>query len=98
MLTDYYTIKESGSDQVIIQKSRFIAYVKRVETEADALLFINKIKKKHYDATHNCSAYMIDAHDQIQTANEDGEPTGTGGMHMVEVVKQQKLNATVIAV
>jgi len=98
MLTDYYTIKESGSDQVIIRKSRFIGYVKRVETEEDALLFINKIKKKHYDATHNCSAYMIGAHDQIQKANDDGEPTGTAGVPMLEVLKQQKLKDTVIVV
>src|SRR5690625_2916574 len=98
MLTDYYTIKESGSDQVIIRKSRFIGYVKRVETEEDALLFINKIKKKHYDATHNYSAYMIGAHDQIQKANDDGEPTGTAGVPMLEVLKQQKLKDTVIVV
>src|SRR5690625_4164689 len=98
MLTDYYTIKESGSDKVIIWNSRFIGYVKCVETDEYALLFINKIKKKHYDATHNCSAYMIGAHDQIQKANDDGEPTGTAGVPMLEVLKQQKLKDTVIVV
>lgn len=98
MLTDYYTIKETGSDQVIIRKSRFIGYVKRVETEDDAVQFINKIKKKHYDATHNCSAYIIGEHDQIQKANDDGEPSGTAGVPMLEVLKQQKLKDTVIVV
>lgn len=98
MLKDYYTIKETGSDQVIIRKSRFIGYVKRVETEDDAVQFINKIKKKHYDATHNCSAYIIGEHDQIQKANDDGEPSGTAGVPMLEVLKQQKLKDTVIVV
>ncbi|HLS60945.1 MAG TPA: YigZ family protein [Virgibacillus sp.] len=98
MLKDYYTIKETGSDQVIIRKSRFIGYVKRVETEDDAVQFINKIKKKHYDATHNCSAYIIGEQDQIQKANDDGEPSGTAGVPMLEVLKQQKLKDTVIVV
>lgn len=56
MLENYYTVKQEGSDQMIVQKSRFIGYIRRVETEQDALDFIHEIKKKHYDATHNCSA------------------------------------------
>src|SRR5690625_4362118 len=98
MLKDYYTIKETGSDQVIIRKSRFIGYVKRVETEDDAVQFINKIKKKHYDATHNVTDYIIDEQDQIQKADDDGEPSGNAGVHMLEVIKQQKQKDTVIVV
>lgn len=96
MLDQYFTIKEESSDQLIIQKSRFIGYVKRVETEEEAQDFIHTIKKKHYDATHNCSAYMIGAHDDIQKANDDGEPSGTAGVPMLEVLKQQNLKDTVI--
>lgn len=98
MLDTYYTVKESGSDQLLIQKSRFIGYVKRVETEEDAINFINEIKKKHHDATHNCSAYMIGENDQIQKANDDGEPSGTAGVPMLEVLKRRELKDTVIVV
>lgn len=98
MLPTYFTVNKSGSDQLIIQKSRFIGYVKRVETEAEAQAFIDEIKKKHHDATHNCSAYMIGENDQIQKANDDGEPSGTAGIPMLEVLKKQHLKDTVIVV
>lgn len=98
MLDFYYTVKYSGSDQIIIQKSKFIGYVKRVETEEKALAFIQEIKKKHYDATHNCSAYLIGEHDQIQKANDDGEPSGTAGVPILEVLKKRKLKDTVVVV
>lgn len=98
MLASYYTVKQSGSKEIIIQKSRFIGYVQRVETEKDAQLFIQKIKKKHYDATHNCSAYIIGKHDEIQKANDDGEPGGTAGIPMLEVLKQQNLKDTAVVV
>ncbi len=56
MLTSYYTVKPSGEKEIVIQKSRFIAFVQRAETEEEAQDFINKIKKEHWNATHNCSA------------------------------------------
>ncbi len=98
MLTKYYTVKNSGSTQIMIQKSRFIGYIKRVETETAAQKFIDDIKKKHYDATHNCSAYIIGEHDQIQKANDDGEPSGTAGVPMLEVLKKQNLKDTAVVV
>lgn len=98
MLSTYYTIKNEGSNQIIIQKSRFIGYVKRVETEEKAQTFIQEIKKKHHDANHNCSAYIIGEYDQIQKANDDGEPSGTAGVPILEVLKKQKLKDTVIVV
>ena len=94
MLPTYYTVNQEGSDEQIIQKSRFIGYVKRVETEEEAQAFIEEIKKKHYDATHNCSAYVIGEHDQIQKANDDGEPSGTAGVPILEVIKKQGLKDT----
>lgn len=96
MLGLYYTVKNSGSAQLMIQKSRFIGYVKRAETEEEAIEFIQEIKKKHYDATHNCSAYLIGKHDEIQKANDDGEPSGTAGVPMLEVLKQLNLKDTVV--
>lgn len=98
MLSNYLTIKNEGSTEVLIQKSRFIGYVKRTETEEEAQAFIQEIKKKHHDATHNCSAYMIGEHDQIQKANDDGEPSGTAGVPMLEVLKKQNLKDTTIVV
>ncbi|MCM3740238.1 YigZ family protein [Oceanobacillus luteolus] len=98
MLPYYYTVKQEGQDEIIIQKSRFIGYVRRVETEEEALAFIQEIKKKHHDATHNCSCYMIGEHDQIQKANDDGEPSGTAGVPMLEVLKKQNLKDTAVVV
>lgn len=98
MLNQYYTVKQAGSHEIIIQKSRFIGYVERVETEEAAQEFIQQIKKKHYDATHNCSAYMIGDRDEIQKANDDGEPGGTAGIPMLEVLKRLHLKNTVVVV
>lgn len=98
MLSNYYTIKQEGLNQFIIQKSRFIGHVKRVETENEAQDFIQEMKKKHQDANHNCSAYIIGERDHIQKANDDGEPSGTAGVPILEVIKKQKLKDTVIVV
>lgn len=98
MRADYYTVKDYGESELIIQKSRFLTYVSRAETEDEALEFIQEIKKKHHNANHNCSAYMIGEHDTIQKANDDGEPTGTAGVPMLEVLKKQGLKDTVVVV
>src|SRR5690606_8484974 len=87
-----------GESENIISKSRILTYVERVETEEEAILFIDKIKKMHASATHNCSCYMIGEHDQIQKANDDGEPSGTAGVPMLEVLKKQGLKDTVVVV
>ena len=98
MLKSYFTIKETGSHEIIIQKSRFIGHVKRTETEEEAQQFIQEIKKLHYNATHNCSAYMIGEHNQIQKANDDGEPSGTAGVPILEVLKKKDLKDTTVVV
>lgn len=98
MLSSYYTIKQPGSHEIIIQKSRFIGYVARVTSEEEAIEFIQSIKKKHYNATHNCSAYMIGEHNQIQKANDDGEPSGTAGVPILEVLKRQDLKDTAVVI
>lgn len=99
MLSTYYTVKkDAGSHEIVIQKSRFIGTIKRVESEEEAQIFIQQMKKKYHDATHNCSAYMIGEHDQIQKANDDGEPSGTAGVPMLEVLKKQNLKDTVVVV
>lgn len=98
MRKDYTTVKGYGEREIVISKSRFIAYVERAETEQEAIDFIDKIKKMHPSATHNCSCYLIGEHDNIQKANDDGEPSGTAGVPMLEVLKKQGLKDTVVVV
>jgi len=98
MLPRYYTVKGYGEHEIVIQKSRFIAHVSRAESETEAQDFIQQIKKKHWDATHNCSAYMIGENDQIQKANDDGEPSGTAGVPILEVLKKKNLKDTVVVI
>lgn len=98
MLLQYYTVKKSGSHEISIQKSRFIGHVARAHTEKEAQQFIQQIKKQHYNATHNCSCYLIGDHDEVQKANDDGEPGGTAGIPMLEVLKKMALKNVVVVV
>lgn len=98
MQNDYKTVKGYGESEITIQKSRFITYINRAESEQEAHAFIDDIKSKHKSANHNCSAYMIGQHDNIQKANDDGEPSGTAGVPMLEVLKKQGLKDTVVVV
>ncbi|MEI4829931.1 YigZ family protein [Bacillus sp. FJAT-53711] len=98
MLLQYFTVKEDGEHEIVIQKSRFICHVSRATTEEEAQEFIQKIKKQHWNATHNCSAYLIGERDQIQKANDDGEPSGTAGVPILEVLKKRHLKDTVVVV
>lgn len=97
MLEHYQTIQANGSHEITIKGSRFIAHFKRTTNEEEALLFIQSIKKEHWKATHNCSAFLIGENDEWQRAMDDGEPSGTAGVPMLEVLKKQQLkNITVV--
>lgn len=98
MRTDYITVKPYGESEYEIQKSRFLTYVKRVETEEEAIEFIQNVKKTHHSATHNCSAYIIGEHHHIQKANDDGEPSGTAGLPMLEVLKKRHITDAAVVV
>lgn len=98
MLPSYLTVKGYGENEIIIEKSRFIAHIARAETEEEAIDFIQTVKKKHWNATHNCSAYLIGEHDLIQKANDDGEPSGTAGVPILEVLKKRKLKDTAVVI
>lgn len=80
--------KDSRAEQVI-SKSRFICSLKKVKTEEEAQEFIKAVKKEYWDATHNCSAYIID--EQRQRSSDDGEPSGTAGIPMLGVLRKQEL-------
>ncbi|MEH6937396.1 YigZ family protein [Bacillus sp. JJ664] len=98
MLPNYFTVRGFGSHEIEIEKSRFICYINEVKSEQDAQQFILEIKKKHHDANHNCSAYLIGEKDEIQKASDDGEPSGTAGVPMLEVLKKRGLKDTVVVV
>jgi len=98
MLPNYLTVRGFGSHEIEIEKSRFICYINEVKSEQDAQQFILEIKKKHSDANHNCSAYLIGEKDEIQKASDDGEPSGTAGVPMLEVLKKRGLKDTVVVV
>ena len=94
----YKTTAENGTASYEIQKSRFIAYTSHVETEAEARDFVAAIKKKHFDARHNCSAWVLGADSSQQKSNDDGEPGGTAGNPIMEAIKQHGLTNVVVVV
>ena len=84
---DYKTLKQSAQDEFIVNKSRFIGYASPCQTEEEALAFLKSIREKHKDATHNCYAYVIGENAGIMRYSDDGEPGGTAGLPMMEVIK-----------
>ncbi|GAB6988240.1 YigZ family protein [Paenibacillus pini] len=98
MIERYKTVRGPGSKEIVIKKSRFIGHVMPVDSEEAANAFIEDIKKKHWNATHNCSAYMIGERDEIQKQSDDGEPSGTAGKPILEVIRHQGLKNVAIVV
>ncbi|MBH8597792.1 YigZ family protein [Thermoactinomyces sp. CICC 10523] len=92
----YRTIGSFGETEIIIQKSRFICRAKRVESEEEAVQFIHDISKQHWDATHNCYAYLVT--ELQQKSSDDGEPAGTAGRPILEVIHAKDLLYTAIVV
>ncbi len=86
MVKEYRTIFDMGTDEIVEKKSRFIGYVAHVESEEEADAFVLGIKKKHYDARHNCYAYVIGENQQKLRFSDDGEPGGTAGKPILEVI------------
>ena len=88
-MDEYLVPSEYGEDEFIEKKSRFIGRIWPVETEEEALAWIQEMKRKHYDATHNCWAYII--RDGAVRFSDDGEPGGTAGMPMLQVLQREGL-------
>lgn len=95
---EFKTIKEDGMAQEEIKKSRFICHVKRVYSEEEARAFITAIKKEHYKATHNCSAFIIGEKSDIKRTSDDGEPSGTAGVPMLGVLEKHNLTNLCVVV
>ena len=94
----YKTLHQYGEDKYIVEKSTFIGYAKPIKTEEEAVEFINEIKKKHKDATHNVWAYTVGENMNIQRYSDDGEPQGTAGIPTLEVIKKEDLRDVVVVV
>ena len=95
---EFRTIKEDGQVQEEIKKSRFICHSKRVYSEEEARAFITAIKKEHYKATHNCSAFIIGERSEIKRTSDDGEPSGTAGVPMLGVLENHNLTNVCVVV
>ena len=90
-------VYRGGQGEIVEKKSRFICTVVAVNTEEEAIGFIEKMRKQYWDATHNCFAYVIGERQQIQRCSDDGEPSGTAGRPMLDVLLGNKLsNAAVV--
>ena len=85
------TLKEDFIAEEEIKKSRFICHLKRVYTEEEARAFISEIKKEHHKANHNCSAFTLGDRQEIQRSSDDGEPSGTAGVPMLEILKKREI-------
>lgn len=94
----YKTVMEQGCAEQIIEKSRFIAYAAPVKTKEEADNFIAEIRKKHKDATHNVPAMVLGDKFQIQWASDDGEPQGTSGAPMVQMLVSEEITDVVVVV
>ena len=95
---EFRTIKEDGQVQEEIKKSRFICHAKRVYSEEEARDFITAIKKEHYKATHNCSAFIVGERSEIKRTSDDGEPSGTAGVPMLGVLENHNLTNVCVVV
>ncbi len=94
----YFSVKTPCENTTVIERSKFICYLKQINDENEAKDFIEQIRKTHPFATHNCYAYIADEKGLTQKFSDDGEPQGTAGQPMLEVLKAKKLYKTVAVV
>lgn len=98
MLTEYKVVYNGGGGEIVIKKSRFISTIVPIETEEEGILTIEKIKKKYRDAAHNCYAYTLGKNQDIQHCSDDGEPSGTAGKPMLDVLLGENLHNVLVIV
>ena len=98
MLESYKTIYRGGQGEITEKKSRFIATVREVKSEEEAQAFVEEMKKKYWDARHNCYAYVIGEHREYTRCSDDGEPGQTAGRPMLDVLLGEELYNTAVVV
>lgn len=94
----YKIVYSGGEGEIIEKKSRFIAAIAPAESEEEAIAFIESVRKKHYDARHNCPAFIIGQNKELTRCSDDGEPSGTAGKPILEVLLGAGLTNTVVVV
>lgn len=97
MAKDYKTVLENASDEFVEKRSRFIGYCKPVKTEQEAIDFINEKRSEHWNATHNVYAYSL-REGNIKRYSDDGEPSGTAGMPVLDVIVKNEIFDVVVVV
>lgn len=98
MVEQYKTVYEGGVGEITEKKSRFIATVRPVETEDEALVFIEEMRKKYWDARHNCSAFILGERQETMRCSDDGEPSQTAGRPMLDVLSKAGITNTAVVV
>ena len=98
MISSHRMVARTGSHETEIKKSRFICHLFRVVNEAEARAAIESVRKEHWNANHNCTAWIIGNGQTLQRSSDDGEPSGTAGMPMLEVLRRREITDTLAVV
>lgn len=98
MLSEYKAVYQGGEGEIVEKKSRFIATVIPAGSEEEVLAFIESIRKKYWDARHHCFAYVIGERNELQRCSDDGEPSGTAGKPMLEVLLGEEIHNVAVVV
>ncbi|MBU5677665.1 YigZ family protein [Alkaliphilus sp. MSJ-5] len=98
MLKEYKTLSAYGEGEITIEKSKFIGYATPIKSEEEAIAFIENIRTKHWNATHNVPAYVVGENNEIQRYSDDREPSGTAGIPILEVIKKEDLRNVAVVV
>lgn len=94
----YRVVYEGGEGEIVEKKSRFIATVRPIETEEEAVAFVNEMKKKYWDARHNCSAFVIGSRQEVTRCSDEGEPAQTAGRPMLDVLLREGITNVAVVV
>ena len=95
---EYRVLLEGGEGEIVEKKSHFIATVRKCDSEEEAVAFIEEMKKKYWDARHNCSAFVIGSRAELTRCSDDGEPSGTAGRPMLEVLLGEEVRNVAVVV
>lgn len=95
---NYRTVFQTVSAEIEVKKSKFIAEIRHVESEEEAVALLKEFKKRYYDATHNCSAYVLRKDGGLRHSSDDGEPSGTAGKPMLDVILGEGLSDVLVVV
>ncbi|MET1059948.1 MAG: YigZ family protein [Nocardioides sp.] len=97
-VTSYLTVARAGSAEIEVKRSRFLCTVERVGDEAAARAVVERLRKRHWDAGHHCSAFVLGPSGAVQRSSDDGEPAGTAGAPMLEVLRGREVSDVVVVV